>query len=178
MQPHRYQARCEDPLNPGIDTETTIFQSQRPDLVVLDIGIPKIDGFEVCRRIKAHARAPVIIVTARDADAEEVLETFGVGGLGKPMCLDTEYDSVDGDDTFTVLDYVGSADPEMETLPERLDLSRAVGYLDEREKTIIYMYYYKGVSQTVIARKLAMSQIHVSRLQRGALDKLEQVLSG
>ncbi len=64
------------------------FQSQRPDLVVLDIGIPKMDGFEVCRRIKAHDdNAPVIMVTARDAD-EDIVRGFQVGAedyLAKPF---------------------------------------------------------------------------------------------
>jgi DNA-binding response OmpR family regulator len=69
-----------------------VFQTQRPDLVVLDIGIPKIDGFEVCRRMKECAsatrdNAPVIIVTARDAD-EDIVRGFEVGAedyLAKPF---------------------------------------------------------------------------------------------
>ena len=69
-----------------------VFETQRPDLVVLDIGIPKIDGFEVCRRIKeygsaAHDEAPVIIVTARDAD-EDIVRGFEAGAedyLAKPF---------------------------------------------------------------------------------------------
>ena len=94
------------------------------------------------------------------------------------MSLDNEYDSGDGDDTSTVLDYLGNIDPELEALPNNLDLTRALGCLDEREKNIVYLYYYKDLSQTEIAKKMALSQMHVSRLQRGALRKLEQQLSG
>jgi len=64
-----------------------IFQTQRPDLVVLDIGIPKLDGLEVCRRIKAHDYAPVLIVTARDSDLD-IVKGFEVGAedyLSKPF---------------------------------------------------------------------------------------------
>ena len=64
-----------------------IFQTQRPDLIVLDIGIPTVDGLEVCRQIKAHGNAPVMIVTARDAD-EDVVIGFEVGAedyLAKPF---------------------------------------------------------------------------------------------
>ena len=64
-----------------------IFQTQRPDLVVLDIGIPTVDGLEVCRRIKAHDYAPVMIVTARDADVD-IVRGFEVGAddyLAKPF---------------------------------------------------------------------------------------------
>jgi len=66
-----------------------VFQTQRPDLVVLDIGIPKVDGLEVCHRIKAHNHVPVLIVTARDADADaDIVKGFEVGAddyLTKPF---------------------------------------------------------------------------------------------
>ena len=118
------------------------------------------------------------IAGATGFSEDEVYQTFEVELYGKPVSLDTKYDSGESDDTSTVLDYLGNADPELETLPDRLDLARALGYLDEREKAIIFMYYYKGLSQTEIAKKLALSQMHVSRLQRLALGKLEQELSG
>ena len=68
-------------------TALEVFQSQRPDLVVLDIGIPKMNGLEVCRRIKEHDYAPVILVTAGDAD-EDIVRGFEVGAedyLAKPF---------------------------------------------------------------------------------------------
>ena len=40
--------------------------SQKIDLVVLDIGLPGIDGFEVCRRIRARSQVPILMLTARD----------------------------------------------------------------------------------------------------------------
>ncbi len=47
--------------------------SRRPvRLVVLDIGLPGIDGFEVCARIRATSRLPVIMLTARDEEADRV----------------------------------------------------------------------------------------------------------
>ena len=68
-------------------TALKVFQSQRPDLLVLDIGIPLMDGLEVCRRIKAHDHTPIILVTARDAD-EDIVKGFEVGAedyLAKPF---------------------------------------------------------------------------------------------
>ena len=64
-----------------------VFQSNYPDLVVLDIGIPEVDGLEVCRRIKAVASVPIIIVTARDLD-EDIVRGFEAGAedyLAKPF---------------------------------------------------------------------------------------------
>jgi len=137
-------------------------------------------GRAVDRLNQELGRPPTIqeIAEAAGFSEDEVYQTFEVEVYGKPVSLDTEYDSGGSDDTSTVLDYMGNVDPDLETLPNRLDLSRALGYLDEREKAIIYLYYYKGLSQTEIAKKLALSQMHVSRLQRGALGKLEQELTG
>jgi len=124
-------------------------------------------------------RSPTVkeMAEATGLSEDEVYQSFEVELYGRPVSLDTEYDSGDGDGTSTVLDYLGTVDPELEALPNRLDLTRALGCLDEREKAIIYLYYYKGLSQTEIAKKLALSQMHVSRLQRGALGKLERALT-
>ncbi len=58
-------------------------QSERPDLVLLDIRMPDMDGYEVCRRLKADERlreVPVIFLSAL-ADAADKLEAFRAGGV-------------------------------------------------------------------------------------------------
>lgn len=45
---------------------------KEPDLVVLDLMLPRMDGFEVCKRIRAKSAVPIIMLTARDAVAERV----------------------------------------------------------------------------------------------------------
>src|SRR6476661_5479099 len=59
----------------------------RPDLVVLDVMLPGFDGLEVCRRIQARRPVPVLMLTARDDEAD-VLVGLGVGAddyLTKPF---------------------------------------------------------------------------------------------
>jgi DNA-binding response OmpR family regulator len=46
---------------------------ERPSLVVLDVGLPDLDGLEVCRRIRHSSQVPVIFLTARDGEVDRVL---------------------------------------------------------------------------------------------------------
>jgi two-component system, OmpR family, response regulator len=56
-------------------------------LIVLDIGLPGIDGFEVCRRVRAKARTPIIMLTARDDEVDRVagLEVGADDYVSKPF---------------------------------------------------------------------------------------------
>jgi len=49
-----------------------------PDLVVLDLGLPDLEGVEVCRRIRKHSKMPIIILSARGGEAEKV-EALDIG---------------------------------------------------------------------------------------------------
>ena len=74
----------------GLDALATI-ERERPDLVVLDVGLPGVDGFEVCRRLRASGdQTPVVFLTARDTDEDKV-SGFTKGGddyLTKPFSLE------------------------------------------------------------------------------------------
>ncbi|MEE8046695.1 MAG: response regulator transcription factor [Dehalococcoidia bacterium] len=74
----------------GFDALQTI-KAESPDLVVLDVNLPDIDGFEVCRRIRKDGfGSPVIFLTARDS-TDDLRTGFGGGGddyLTKPFSLE------------------------------------------------------------------------------------------
>jgi len=62
---------------------------REPDLIVLDLNLPGFDGLEVCRRVHAHRRIPVIMVTARDHETD-MLAGLGMGAddyLTKPFSM-------------------------------------------------------------------------------------------
>jgi len=65
--------------------------AQRPDLVILDVVLPDLDGFEVCRRLRAHGNeVPVIFLTARDTSSDTVtgLALGGDDYVTKPFSVE------------------------------------------------------------------------------------------
>ena len=66
-----------------------LFDENKPDIVVLDLMLPKIDGLEVCKRIRQNSMAPIIMATARDEEIDKLLGLeFGADDyLTKPFSL-------------------------------------------------------------------------------------------
>jgi DNA-binding response OmpR family regulator len=60
---------------PALDGQEALqrFESERFDLVVLDIMLPKVDGLEVCRRLRAKSSVPIIMLTAKAEEIDKVL---------------------------------------------------------------------------------------------------------
>jgi DNA-binding response OmpR family regulator len=54
------------------------WRDEQPDLVLLDIGLPRLSGYEVCRKIRATSKTPIIMVTGKDED-DQVVEGFSAG---------------------------------------------------------------------------------------------------
>ena len=63
---------------------------KQPDLILLDINMPDVNGIEVCRRIRGHVTCPILFLTARVEDRDK-LEGFAAGGddyVVKPFSID------------------------------------------------------------------------------------------
>jgi two-component system, OmpR family, KDP operon response regulator KdpE len=60
-----------DVAGTGMDA-LEMFETHKPDLVVLDLGLPDLEGTEVCRRVRAKSRVPIIVLSARSAEADKV----------------------------------------------------------------------------------------------------------
>ena len=65
------------------------FQGEHVDLVVLDVMLPKLDGLEVCRRLRAQSTVPIIMLTARDDELDKVvgLELGADDYITKPFSI-------------------------------------------------------------------------------------------
>src|SRR5438067_413609 len=61
-----------------------------PDLVILDLMLPRLDGIEVCKRLRQHSEVPILMLTARDAIADKVtgLDAGANDYLTKPFSLE------------------------------------------------------------------------------------------
>ena len=68
LQREGFQALTANDGAQGID----LAQHHRPDLVILDLMLPKVDGWEVCRRLRQMSDVPVIMLTARDEEIDRV----------------------------------------------------------------------------------------------------------
>ncbi len=64
-----------------------LIEGQEPALVILDIMLPEVDGFEVCRQTRARSDVPIIMLTARDEDVDKIvgLELGADDYLTKPF---------------------------------------------------------------------------------------------
>ncbi len=63
------------------------FDSDKPDLVILDVGMPEMDGLEVCRRIRRQAETPILFLSARSDEVDRIvgLELGGDDYVTKPF---------------------------------------------------------------------------------------------
>ena len=71
-------------------TEAMKKAGKQPDIILLDINMPDIDGLEVCSRIRAFVNCPILCLTARIGDSDKI-KGFGIGGddyIVKPFSID------------------------------------------------------------------------------------------
>ena len=105
-----------------------------------------------------------------EATSEEVLEALEAAVAYEPVSLDTPAGSDDDDETWA--QSVGGEDPNYELVEYGMTLGPAMASLPERERLILHMRFVKDMTQSEIAKKIGISQMHVSRLIRKALETM------
>jgi RNA polymerase sigma-B factor len=109
----------------------------------------------------------------RDISEEEVLEGLEGARAYNSASLDIPFSE---DSTVTLGDTLGGVDDGFELAELRVALGPALAELDERQQKIISLRFYGNLTQTEIAERVGVSQMHVSRLLTRALAKLRRHL--
>lgn len=110
-----------------------------------------------------------------DISSETVIEAIEAGRAYKPYSLEKKVESNE-EDNICFLDTLSQDDEGKYRHLLKIDLKEAVKTLNKREQAIIQLFYFEGYSQTKIAQRLQISQMHVSRLLRGAIKNLKDRL--
>ncbi|WP_270182826.1 RNA polymerase sigma factor SigB [Alkalihalobacillus sp. CinArs1] len=107
---------------------------------------------------------------------EEVLETMEMGKSYQALSVDSSIEADQEGSTVTLLDLVGDQEQGFDLVDQQMVLKKAFAVLSEREQEILNCTYFENMSQKETGEKLGISQMHVSRLQRRALEKLRQAI--
>ena len=124
-------------------------------------------------------RAPLVteIAEALGASEDETLQALEIAEVAAALSLDTRLDADRGSESATLMDVIGRIDGALHDFEAYSDLRRALDRLEPREREVIHLRFFEELSQAKIARKLGISQMQISRLQKRALQKLHAVLA-
>ncbi len=109
------------------------------------------------------------------ATEEEILETMEASQVYSPQSLDIPYDSMD-DSEVTLSDFIGEDDIHFSKIETNDLLEESMKILNDIEKQILIDRYFNKETQVVIAEKLDISQMTVSRIEKRVLKKLRKEL--
>ena len=123
-------------------------------------------------------RWPTVAELAEECELteDEIYDALELGYTGEPRSLDESIEGEDGDSSLSLSDTVGHEDIQFDVSLDRMTLAAALSTLPARERKIVILRYYGGMSQVQTARRIKVSQMHVSRLERGALSKLRLII--
>ena len=123
-------------------------------------------------------RSPTIpeLAKAASVEEEEVLEALESGQAYATLSLSAPAGGDDGSD-LDPLESLGEIEHQYEVSEDRAVLAPGLRALDDRERKILHLRFYEGLTQSQIAQQVGISQMHVSRLIRRALEKIREEIA-
>ena len=120
-------------------------------------------------------RSPTIkeLAERSGAQEEEVLEALESGRAYSSLSLSTA-SGLDDDEDIDPMETLGTEEPRYEMSEEWAVLAPGLRVLDDRERMILHLRFFEGLTQSQIAQQVGISQMHVSRLIRRALEKIRE----
>jgi RNA polymerase sigma-B factor len=121
-----------------------------------------------------RAPKPREVAAATGESVEDVLEAMEAATAHSAVSLDAPLGSADGE-TATYADSVGEIDGRLELVEDRTVVDATMRALPEREQHVLHLRFHEDLTQAQIAERIGVSQMHVSRLIRRALERLRTV---
>jgi RNA polymerase sigma-B factor len=123
-------------------------------------------------------RSPTVAELAKAADVEEetVLEALESSRAYTSLSLSSGA-STDEDEELDPLESIGTEEPQYEISEDWAVLEPGLKALDERERAILHLRFFEGLTQSQIAQQIGISQMHVSRLIRRSLEKIREEIA-
>jgi len=124
-------------------------------------------------------RSPTIaeLAKAADVEEEEVLEALETGQAYATLSLSAPSGGGDDGDDLDPLESLGEIEKEYEVSEDRAVLAPGWKVLDDRERRILELRFFDGLTQSQIAQQVGISQMHVSRLIRRSLEKIREEIA-
>jgi RNA polymerase sigma-B factor len=123
-------------------------------------------------------RSPTIseLAAATQVSEEEVVEALESGRAYSSVSI---YSGGGGEDeeSLELLDCLGQEEPAYDIFEQRRVLAPAMERLDPRERLILHLRFFEGMTQTQVAARIGISQMHVSRLIRKSIDNLRATMT-
>jgi len=108
---------------------------------------------------------------------EDLVQAMEMYRAYQTQGLEERREMEDGNDSLALGEIVGRADVDMEAVVEYAPLHSALATLDERKQKILRRRFFEGFSQQEVADELGLSQMHISRLERSALQQLREAIA-
>ncbi|MEV6018746.1 MULTISPECIES: RNA polymerase sigma factor SigF [unclassified Streptomyces] len=119
-------------------------------------------------------RQPRVAEIAAYAQLSEDDVRVGLEALDSFASLSLDARLTDGDDGYSLAEALGEPDTGFDLVVDRETLKPALARLPERERTILYLRFFRDMTQSRIAEELGVSQMHVSRLLSGCCAALRE----
>src|SRR5262249_13325964 len=126
-----------------------------------------------------NGRSPTIPELAKAAGVtdEEVLEALESGRAYSSLSLSAGSGGYDDEGELDPLESLGTEEHQYEVSEDRAVLAPGFRVLDERERRILHLRFFEGLTQSQIAQQVGISQMHVSRLIRRSLEKIREEIA-
>ena len=123
--------------------------------------------------MKTNLREPTIAEIASEIGINKEMIVYAMDAIQNPVSL-FEPVYTEGGDTLYVMDQISDKKNKEETWVENLSLREAINRLNKRERHIIDLRFYEGKTQMEVAQEIGISQAQVSRLEKGALERIKK----